>query len=505
MRRRSKQREKLVRWWFAAFLAMIALGTGASTAADDAGAWVGRRVIVKYGTVLQVDGKVVDDGGRKGNQARGREQATFRVYRVKQTSGPWLWIAAEGSGVKGWVKADDLVPLDGAVDYFTQQILDNPSDASRYNARGNAWKAIDQLDDAIADYTEAIRLNPRSVSALDNRGNTWRAKGEYDKALADFTEALRIDPESAVAHHNRGVVWTAKKDYTSAIADFTEALRINPGFAHTHRGRARAWHARGEYDKALADYTEAIRLEPGYAVTRHNRGRAWFAKKEYDKALEDFTEALRLDPRSTVVHHNRGMVWYVKREYDKALEDFTQAMRLGPKRAAARGGRNNPPADYAERARPDPESVGARFDRALTRLAEEEGAVESGHESEIEAPIYAAIVGHLGARRSEKNDAAQAFLDDAQANADQSTWPYPLVRFLRREIDEQTLLGQATDNDKMTEARCCLAFDQLLNGQTDEAMTNFRWVRDRGRPGFEVDLAAAELDRLARSESSARE
>lgn len=505
MRRRSKLGERRGRWRFAVVLAMAALGTISSAKAGDASAWVGRRVIVKYGTVLQVDGKVVDDGGRKRNQARGRDQTAFRVYRVQQTNGPWLWIAAERSGVKGWVKVDDLVPLDDSVDYFTKQILDNPSDASRYNARGNAWKALDQLDDAIADYTEAIRLNPKSVSALDNRGNTWRAKGDYDKALADFTEAIRIDPESAVAHHNRGVVWTAKKDYTSAIADFTEALRINPGFAHAHRGRARAWHARGEYDKALADYTEAIRLEPGYAVTRHNRGRAWFAKKEYDKALEDFTEALRLDPRSTVVHHNRGMVWYVKREYDKALEDFTQAIRLDPKLAAVQGSRDNPPADYVERARPNPGSVSARFDRALTRLDEEVDADESGHESEAEAPIHAAIVGHLGARRGQKNDAAQAFLDDAQANADPTAWPYPLVRFLRREIDEQTLLDQATDNDKMTEARYCLAFDQLLNGQTNEAMANFRWVRDRGRPGFEVDLAAAELQRLAENDSRAQE
>jgi len=480
MRRRRNRRERRDRWWLGPLAVLVAMGGLARVSAQeaakdaaDASAWVGRRVVTKYGTVLQVGGKVVDDAGRKGNQARGRDLAAFRVYRVDQASGPWLWIVAERSGVAGWAKADDLISLDEAVAYYTKQILANPSDPSRYNARGNAWRALGQLDDAIADYTEALRLNPRSVSALANRGNAWRARRDYDKALADFTEALRIDPESAVAHHNRGIVWTAKGDHVSAIADFTEALRLNPNLARAHLGRARAWRARGEHDKAIADYNEAIRLDPGYAAARHDRGRAWFVKKEYDKALEDFTEALRLNPQSTTARQNRGLVWYVKREYDKALEDFAEAIRLGPKLALARGGRRGgPPADHAEEASEGPET-----------------------------PIYAAIVGHLGARRSEKDDAAKAFLDDVEANADKTLWPYPLVRFLRREIDEQALLDLATDTDKMTEARCCLALDELLNGQTAEAMENFRWVKDRGRPGFEVDLAAAELDRLAKNDA----
>lgn len=64
--------------------------------------WIGKRVITQYGTVLQVGNRVVDDEDRGKNLARGKEGGAFRIYKVEQANGPWLWLVAEGSGVKGW-------------------------------------------------------------------------------------------------------------------------------------------------------------------------------------------------------------------------------------------------------------------------------------------------------------------------------------------------------------------------------------------------------------------
>lgn len=474
--------------------------------------WIGARVVTRYGAVLQVDGKPVDDGGRDKNRARGRDEKIFRVYKVEQISGPWFWIVAEHSGVRGWVQAGDLIPLDRAVAYYTNQILDNPNDATRYNARGNAHKALGELSEAIVDFTEALRLNPKSVAALDNRGNAWRAQGDYDKALADFTAAIKLDPESVYAHYNRAVVFRAKKDHDSAIADFTEAIRLDPTAAYAHRGRGGAWFAKKEYDKAIEDYAEAIRLDPKYAVAHHKRAGVWYAKKDYDKAIEDYTEAIRLNPQYTIARHNRGVVWYAKRDYDKAITDLTEVIRLDPEFAVAYNNRGNvwsdkreyerALADYDEAIRFDPKLATARFNKALTRLAMGHEDIVADARDAIDATdwnkaraVHAAIVGHLGARRVGRHDEATTFLDDAKANADEAQWPYPIVRFLRREIDEKALLAQATDAEKLTEVRCYVAFDQLLNGQPAEARQNFQWVKDHGSPGF-VGLAAAELEGL---------
>jgi hypothetical protein len=59
-------------------------------------------------------------------------------------------------------------------------------------------------------------------------------------------------------------------------------------------------------------------------------------------------------------------------------------------------------------------------------------------------------------------------------------------------------MSAATDNDKRTEAHCYLGLDMLQRGRRGEAIRHFRWVEDRGNPGFtEYSIALAELERLA--------
>ena len=76
-------------------------------------------------------------------------------------------------------------------------------------------------------------------------------------------------------------------------------------------------------------------------------------------------------------------------------------------------------------------------------------------------------------------------------------WPFPVFRYLRREIDEKTLLAAATDNEKMTQARTYLGLDLELAGRTDEVAAQFHWVQERGNKNLpEYDIAVAELKRL---------
>lgn len=480
----------------------------------DADAWVGERVITRYGTVLRVGDKIVDDGGRRANLSRGRDQVAFRVYKVERANGPWLWIVPERTGVAGWVKAEDLIPLDHAVDRYTDEINAHPQDPARYNARGNAWRALGELDKAIDDYSEAIQLAPQSAYAHNNRGLIWRAKNEPGKAIADFTEAIHLNPQSAYAFNNRGVAWRSEKEYDKAIDDFNEAIKLDPHSAFAHHNRGWAWFAKGEYAKAVDDFTKAVDIRPERAPARHDRGWAWYAEKEYDKAIDDYNEAIRLNPEYALAFHDRGLAWYAKADYDRALADFNASIHLNPNSAHAFNNRGNvwvekkeydkAIADYNEAIRLDPDFAAAHYNKALARLAtghhniadDARASIAKADWSNKTWPIYAAIIGNLGARRAQDDGAAKTFLDDVESKADKSLWPYPVARYLKGEIDQETLLSLAGDDAKTTEARFYLAFDQLLNGRTDDARENFQWVQNHGTTAF-ARIAAAELDRLA--------
>jgi tetratricopeptide (TPR) repeat protein len=165
----------------------------------------------------------------------------FRIYRVGRVNGPWLWLAAEKQGVSGWVKREQVVAYDQAIDYFSGEIRANPRSSSAHHSRGLVRMEKGEYDKAIADYDEAIRLDPTSLAAYVARGNAWYNKKEYDKAIADDNEAIRLDPKDAFAYANRGLAWSAKKEYDRAVADYNEAIRLDPQDAWAYGGRAMAY------------------------------------------------------------------------------------------------------------------------------------------------------------------------------------------------------------------------------------------------------------------------
>jgi lipoprotein NlpI len=109
---------------------------------------------------------------------------------------------------------------------------------------------------------------------------------------------------------------------------------------------------------------------------------------------------------------------------------------------------------------------------------------------------YAVLLGHLAARLDGDDDAAKRFLTDSAGKLAQD-WPYPVVQFLRGELDESAVLDQATDNEKRTEAYCFLGLDHELKKNVDKARADFRWVKESGsRESVEYGIAVAELERM---------
>ncbi|HWE37408.1 MAG TPA: tetratricopeptide repeat protein [Isosphaeraceae bacterium] len=227
----------VVGWrWAFAIGAALAAGLVATARAEDG--WVGKRVITRYGTVLKVGKQVVDDEDRSRNLALGHERRISRIYRVERVQGTWLWLVAEGGEARGWVKVEQVIALDGAVAFFTNELRSRPQSPSLYLRRGQAWSSHREYDKAIADYSEAIRLRPQDAIAYVSRGNGWGYKKEYPRAVADYSEAIRLDPNYDLAYSNRGATWADLREFDKAIADLDQAIRINPGHAKDYAKRA---------------------------------------------------------------------------------------------------------------------------------------------------------------------------------------------------------------------------------------------------------------------------
>jgi tetratricopeptide (TPR) repeat protein len=215
--------------------------------------WLGKRVVQRYWDFqLQIENQVIDP-------------QRLHIYRVERVNGPRLWLKAEGQGLSGWALADQVVPVEQAIAFFTDSIRANPGDPYGYMMRAVIWREKKELDIALGDYSEAIRLDPTNAYVYNSRGATWYDKKEYDKAIADYGEAIRLDPKLAFAYNNRGNAWRDKKEYDRAIADYNEAIRLDPGFAWTYNSRAWLWATCPDAKyrdgkRAIESATEACKL-----------------------------------------------------------------------------------------------------------------------------------------------------------------------------------------------------------------------------------------------------
>ena len=268
--------------------------------------------MTKSVTPLWIGGKVVDEGKRP------------RIYHV--TALRDAWVGVSGGSVRGWVRSSEIIPIDQAIDHFSEEIRRNPNSAMAFVQRGLARYDKGDYVNAIFDYGDAIRIDPKDSDAFYNQGNAWRAFKQEDKAAADYYRAGQIDWKLAEEPLNLGYAKLLEEHYDEAIAYFDEAIRKGPYCADSYVLRAHAWHNKGEYDKAISDYNVAISIRGkwcGHRIPLIVGVALVLSDEGYDKAIADFDRALQYDYNQDArLYKYRGGAGLVKKKYDRAIADF---------------------------------------------------------------------------------------------------------------------------------------------------------------------------------------
>ncbi len=210
------------------------------------------------------------------------------------------------------------------------------------------------------------------------------------------------------------------------------------------------------------------------------RGNFWYERLELDKALRDYDEALRLDPRLGTARLRRAIAMNDRMEWQMA------------------------DADLAELLRAEPRNSYAHYQMAVVRFATRRGGAADEARSVVDIQgwredlsIYAALLGYFALLQDGADKQARGLLDASSANGDPASWPYPIIRHLRRQLDEDGLLAAADNNGRHTVARFFLGLEALEGGDDDAAIGHFRWVKDHGTRRLpQYVMSVAELDRL---------
>lgn len=264
------RRQSTVAVWFV--LALLSIVPSAFS--QDADSWTGKRVmVIRWNAELKAGTKVVA-------QAR-----LGSLLTVAQTKGEWLWIKQAG----GWIKRNNVVLYDRAIDHFTAAIRRSPT-IDAYHQRGVAFATLKQYEKAIADFDAVIERDANNVAAYNDRGNALRKLGESDRAIADFSKVIDSKVRHPAVYTNRGLTWHDKGDYDRALADYNTAVQLDAKFAPAWEAAGSTRQAKGDFANAAVNFKKALKLDPKFDRAHNNL--AWLLATNPGEQLRDGKQAV---------------------------------------------------------------------------------------------------------------------------------------------------------------------------------------------------------------------
>ena len=423
----------------------------------------------------------------------------------RTTPGP---IPVEASFWKRWGKTHRRKPITIVPSSSTPASPTPSGCAALLSRRG-------QNDRAIADIEASTRLRPDDAGGFKDRGGVLVRLGQYQRAIDTLNRAIELDPNRAAAYLNRGAAYNGLGQYERAIDDLNKAIALDPKNPGRHTNIGLAYYMIGQYDRAIEDLSEAVRLAPGNAIVHLNRGNVYARLGFKEQAVGDYETVTRLDPRLIAFYGGAAKLLEdmgrnnlaIRDEKKLALQSDPAELELHVEQGNAlrvQGDWKGAIAEFDRVIERDPQRAEAYVARGWARFCAGEAGAQTDARSFLNLKgwrdrlsPYMALLGFLGSRRDGQENDARTFLDEAISSSAQTTWPVPVLRFLRHDISANALLEAAASDTQKTEAHTFLALELLQRGDLKKAREHLTWVREKGASrSIATDLAKATLERL---------
>ncbi len=250
------------------------------------------------------------------------------VLHFTKVSQKWLMVPRFG----GWVFADDVIPIENAVKYFTS-IVDKQPSASAYLHRGIAHFQLDDLDKAQADFEEAIRRGTKDGAVYINLGHVLQQRGLTQEALANYSKGIELSPDLAISYIERSSILMEMKQFPEAAADIEKAIALEPTSTEAYNNRGVLHQLQGRHEDSVKDFTKAIALDSKDSSAYANRGFVLEQLGRYAEALADFDAALVIDPHAEEIANDAA--WLLATCPDAKIRNPARAIELANRACSA--------------------------------------------------------------------------------------------------------------------------------------------------------------------------
>ena len=199
--------------------------------AQNEASWIGKRVVQTSSDLTL----------REGDTAVA-SVATVPLYRVEGSDGSWLWLRAEPGDVERWAKADEVIAVDQAVDFFTRRIRKVPRDPFLYAAQ----RLSDEIGVSLT--SPCVTSAKRSTSMPIVRGSTMNATGVVREGRVCQVQGRSRERDRSSPAQRAGLLQT-RRHLEWRGSNRTGHRRLHPFDQARSQGRGRVREARATHER----------------------------------------------------------------------------------------------------------------------------------------------------------------------------------------------------------------------------------------------------------------
>ncbi len=194
--------------------------------------------------------------------------------------------------------------LNRAIDYFTQAIVKDPSDAQAYVGLADCYNLL------------------REFGAMP-------PSEAYPRALSAAQRAVELDDTSAEAHISLAFArfWWSWQG-AAAEREFKRALELNPNLVRAHHWYATYLWGVHRFPEALDQMEEARQLDPASNAILADKGMLLWDAGHRDEAIALLKQLDSAVPSLSSTHDYLGRIYWQQKDYAKALAEWRRMSEL---------------------------------------------------------------------------------------------------------------------------------------------------------------------------------
>lgn len=160
---------------------------------------------------------------KKGKTKQRSEKLKKDFKYISQGLTAIVWI---DKAIALWDREGNLSDPIKAIEYLTQAIRLDSTEARAYLNRGTAYAKLNRFDLAIADYDQAIQLDNKNQMAYNGRAFTYYLSNQFNSAVSAYNQVISLNPDDALAYVFRGMCYDKLNKLQEACSDFKVACNL---------------------------------------------------------------------------------------------------------------------------------------------------------------------------------------------------------------------------------------------------------------------------------------